>query len=140
MKNFLNEFGELPMYSVVLLICDSFKVNNINDDSKNLDTVVCSNLPAMLDGIQLLIKERPELISDDLKKEIYEFIIENQYSGKEKRLEHKNNMKVYQEKQKNSKNEKLCPYCNAELKLRNGKYGEFYGCSNYPKCKYTQKK
>lgn len=32
-----------------------------------------------------------------------------------------------------------CPECQkGELKLRNGKYGEFYGCSNYPFCTYTQ--
>lgn len=31
----------------------------------------------------------------------------------------------------------ICPKCGAEMKLRKGKYGEFYGCSSYPKCKYT---
>ena len=30
-----------------------------------------------------------------------------------------------------------CPRCGGELKLRNGKYGAFYGCSNYPNCKFT---
>ena len=32
----------------------------------------------------------------------------------------------------------ICPRCNGELKLRNGKNGKFYGCSNYPKCRYIQ--
>ena len=32
----------------------------------------------------------------------------------------------------------LCKWCGSELILRKGKYGEFYGCSNYPKCKYTK--
>lgn len=31
----------------------------------------------------------------------------------------------------------LCPKCGGSLVKRNGRYGEFYGCSNYPKCKYT---
>ena len=31
----------------------------------------------------------------------------------------------------------LCPRCGGELVLRKGKYGQFYGCSNYPLCKYT---
>ncbi len=31
-----------------------------------------------------------------------------------------------------------CPKCGGELVLRQGKYGSFYGCSNYPKCKYTK--
>ena len=30
-----------------------------------------------------------------------------------------------------------CPRCGGELVLRNGKYGKFYGCSNYPTCRYT---
>jgi len=32
-----------------------------------------------------------------------------------------------------------CPQCGGRLKKRNGKYGTFYGCSNYPDCKYTKK-
>ena len=31
----------------------------------------------------------------------------------------------------------FCPICNARLVLRIGKNGKFYGCSNYPNCKYT---
>ena len=30
-----------------------------------------------------------------------------------------------------------CPRCGGDLVLRNGQYGQFYGCSNYPKCRYT---
>ena len=30
-----------------------------------------------------------------------------------------------------------CPRCGGTLMLRSGKFGKFYGCSNYPKCKYT---
>ena len=32
-----------------------------------------------------------------------------------------------------------CPKCGGQLVVRNGKYGTFIGCSNYPKCKYTRK-
>lgn len=32
-----------------------------------------------------------------------------------------------------------CPRCGGQLKLRNGKYGQFYGCSNYPQCRFTHK-
>lgn len=31
----------------------------------------------------------------------------------------------------------ICPRCGARLVPRQGKYGRFYGCSNYPACKYT---
>ena len=35
-------------------------------------------------------------------------------------------------------NYKKCPECGGALRLINGKYGKFYGCMNYPKCKYTE--
>lgn len=31
----------------------------------------------------------------------------------------------------------VCPQCGGKLVERHGKYGSFYGCSNYPNCKYT---
>lgn len=30
----------------------------------------------------------------------------------------------------------LCPRCGGTLVLRNGSYGTFYGCSNFPVCRY----
>ncbi len=34
---------------------------------------------------------------------------------------------------------KNCPKCKTGiLKIRNGKYGKFWGCNNYPSCNYTK--
>ncbi len=33
-----------------------------------------------------------------------------------------------------------CPQCGSPLMERNGKYGEFIACSNYPKCKFARPK
>ena len=33
----------------------------------------------------------------------------------------------------------ICPRCGKKLVLKNGKYGEFYGCSGYPRCKFIKK-
>lgn len=32
-----------------------------------------------------------------------------------------------------------CPECGGVLVERSGKYGNFYGCSNFPKCRHTEK-
>ena len=45
---------------------------------------------------------------------------------------------------KKSLNEKtsdnrVCPKCGGKLVERKGKYGDFLGCSNYPRCRYTWK-
>ncbi len=34
--------------------------------------------------------------------------------------------------------EKTCPKCGAPLLIRLGKYGKFYACSKFPKCRYTE--
>ena len=34
--------------------------------------------------------------------------------------------------------EKKCPKCGAPLLIRLGKFGRFYACSKFPKCKYTE--
>lgn len=34
--------------------------------------------------------------------------------------------------------EQACPVCGCELVLRKGRYGQFYGCSGYPVCKFTR--
>ncbi|MFW6040913.1 MAG: topoisomerase DNA-binding C4 zinc finger domain-containing protein [Thermoplasmatota archaeon] len=33
---------------------------------------------------------------------------------------------------------KICPKCGNRLIKREGRYGPFYGCSNYPDCRYTE--
>ncbi len=32
----------------------------------------------------------------------------------------------------------ICPKCGGELKKRTGKFGEFFGCSNFPSCRFTK--
>ena len=32
----------------------------------------------------------------------------------------------------------ICPQCGSLLVEKNGKFGKFYGCSNYPKCDFTK--
>ncbi len=39
---------------------------------------------------------------------------------------------------KNIKENNKCPLCNGQLVNKHGRYGNFIGCSNYPKCKFTK--
>lgn len=40
--------------------------------------------------------------------------------------------------QEDSQKEASCPLCGGVLYLRNGRYGEFYGCGNFPACRFTK--
>lgn len=46
--------------------------------------------------------------------------------------------KLGEELKGETKKLKICPRCGGVLKLRNGKFGNFLGCSSYPNCKYTE--
>ena len=43
------------------------------------------------------------------------------------------------EKKEAEKTGEICPECGSELVIRNGRYGKFIACSNYPTCKYIKK-
>lgn len=55
---------------------------------------------------------------------------------------HRHREHVYEVRQQIAKKERMaangvCPRCHGQLVVRDGKYGQFIGCSNYPECKYT---
>lgn len=139
LKTFLSDFGDVPFFSVITLLCDDFKVTNINDNPDDIRTVICSGLPAMNDGLRLFAECKPVVFDEAKQRQIYEYILNNQHNGKEARQEHKEKVKEYKNTLDEMKNQKICPYCKTPLVLRKGKYSEFYGCSNYPKCRYTLK-
>jgi DNA polymerase III epsilon subunit family exonuclease len=35
---------------------------------------------------------------------------------------------------------RICPVCGNGMKLRTGRYGEFWGCMSFPNCRHTEKK
>ena len=50
------------------------------------------------------------------------------------------NQRCYEEMGKLSKDKtvEICPKCGGELRRRSGKFGDFYGCMNYPNCRFTR--
>ena len=53
------------------------------------------------------------------------------------RKEHLDNVNHSKERRNVAVANGKCPLCGGNLVIREGRYGQFYGCSNYPKCKYT---
>lgn len=50
------------------------------------------------------------------------------------------NQKCFEEmaRLEQSRKVEVCPRCGGELVKRKGKFGEFFGCSNYPGCRFTR--
>lgn len=72
----------------------------------------------------------------DVKKIIQ--IIESNKS-KETDFNHAIDIKRIKKSNKEKIKENICPKCGAKLVEREGKYGKFIGCSNFPKCRFVTK-
>ncbi len=73
-----------------------------------------------------------EVVIDNVD-EIVRTIIRNNINDKKVKRKHIKNIR----KNILDKSSNKCPKCGGQLVKRAGKYGNFIGCSNYPRCKYT---
>ncbi len=80
-------------------------------------------------------KYTEEVMNQEKVNEVYEAINSLNVKDRSVKKEHVNKIKNYNKEEK-----KKCPLCNSDVILRSGKYGKFWGCSNYPNCKYTEQK
>lgn len=135
LKNFLKDFGDIPCFSIVTMICEDFKISG----DRGADTIICNSLPAMERALYKIADGKPEVLDDAKKQEVFDYIQTHQRTGKAARTEHKENVISYTKTLEAMQQQKKCPYCKTDLVQRSGKYGTFYGCPNYPKCKYTLK-
>ena len=98
----------------------------------------------------LLVKHFPKIVDIKFTAEMEENLDEIA-QGKRKWIKvvkefytpfEENLKKKYQEVSKKDiteiPTEKICPKCGAPLLIRLGKFGRFYACSRFPKCKYTE--
>lgn len=123
--------------------------NLLNIDINNFISIICFSNQAKLSlrttkkvtKTDFLIKEivqyKTKIVEEDIDK-IVNQIKENNITTSEEKIKHIKAIKKIKE-EKELEQKKLCPKCRGKLVTRQGKYGEFMGCSNYPKCKYTRK-
>ena len=85
-----------------------------------------------------IIKYQNIILESDLEA-IYNKIVELNIKDKSERRNHVKNIKNKIEEDKDKIVNMVCPKCGGKLVDKNGKYGQFIGCSNFPKCKFTKK-
>lgn len=78
-----------------------------------------------------------EIIPQENMERIYDRISKANLVGTESGNRHVESVKENISRQKALREQGKCPRCGGNLVLRKGQYGQFYGCLNYPKCKYT---
>ncbi len=126
--------------SHIIQISNILKCHNLNYKVNSLIVMVNNNANEIKENNVINVndlrnylinyKDDTIITNDDINK-IYDVLCAS--NTKISNKEHVSNIRQTQR----NINEGICPRCGKSLVLRNGKYGNFYGCSNYPKCKFT---
>lgn len=78
------------------------------------------------------------IFSEEEMKNIASKILKNNIDSFKNRREHVSNIKSRVNENNRKVASGLCPKCGGTLVKRNGKYGSFLACSNFPKCRYIK--
>ncbi len=79
-----------------------------------------------------------KLISEDDVKRIYYDLLMSNIDSKDTRKEHVHSIRKNLRERENNINNNICPRCGKALVKRQGKHGEFIGCSGFPKCRFIK--
>ena len=129
LKNHLKEFPDIVYYPIVVFT----KRATLKISTKKDVAIYNADLK------ETIKKQQNEVIPDSLKDIIYTRL--NSLNIKDRNLRQKH-VQTNIEREENTENKisnDICSKCGGSLILRNGKYGNFKGCSNYPNCKFTVK-
>lgn len=121
----------------------------LNLDNKMFIPIVCfsnqaklkietKNNVVQLDYLVSSIKKYQNVILNSNLEAIYNKITELNITDKLERKNHVKNIKSKINEDNNKVDNMICPRCGGNLVTRNGKYGPFIGCSNYPKCRFIK--
>ena len=81
--------------------------------------------------------QQERLTDTEVQQYVHKLSNLTEYTREEKK-EHISNIQNEISKKNESLNNGICPSCGNKLVPRQGKYGNFLGCSNYPNCRFTK--
>lgn len=113
---------QVPIFSVVVFI-----KNNVSYVTSN-SVVALSALP------EYLSKPRADVLTDAEIDDLYFFFLQLKENCDVSAYEHIESVDNMLKKI----DANICPRCGGNLLPRSGRYGQFYGCVNYPDCKFTK--
>ena len=128
LKDYLSHYQNVKYYNIVVFTGNG-KLKNIT-----------SQTPVIyLRQLVRTIKENSESINLDIEQvnSIASKLSDVVVKGRRAKKEHVAQTKKYISESKKKKKLLICPRCDSDLVVRKGRYGKFYGCSSYPKCRFT---
>lgn len=139
LKTYLDKEGEDYFHSIIV-----FSTNSTFKFDTPFTSATVIQFPQLLSEIkQRNVQSISGLDLRAVDKALEQVVITDKQEKRQVKRKHveviKEN-KVNQGKQEvQAVHDKICPKCGGQLSVRSGKFGSFLGCSNYPKCRYTNK-
>ena len=99
----------------------------------------CDCVLKLYELISYIHSFKHEIMTIDDCNYIASIFQENNVEDRSVRKTHKHNVKFAKRRHENKVMSGICPRCGGDLIKKAGRYGDFYGCSNYPLCKYSHK-
>lgn len=128
LKELLSQFNNINYISII-----AFTIKADLKVTSKTDVVYTVKLP------KTIKKYDVETITDSVKDAIYSKLISLNIDSKDNRKAHVEAIHKAVFKKDSKVSNDLCPKCGGGLVLRSGKYGQFRGCSNFPKCRFIAK-
>ena len=126
-RSLLSEWSALKVVPVVVFTGTAV----LKDVSSQYHVVYDFNL------LETILSFRTIYLSDNDVHRVVDILLHKNIREFVDDWSHVNNIYASKEKENNKIALGLCPKCGGNLVMRTGKYGSFYGCSNYPKCRFT---
>jgi len=101
-----------------------------------VNNLLVKHFPKIVD-INFTAKMEEDLDSIAHDKKEWVPVIRDFYGPFEKNLKEKEET-LDKKKLAQEETDKICPDCGSPIIIRLGRFGKFYSCSNFPKCKYTE--
>ncbi|QCK16237.1 NERD domain-containing protein [Mangrovivirga cuniculi] len=124
LKKLLSEFGRLNYIPVVVFAGNAI-LKNVHSDTP---VIYVEELRSFIKDYFIAYYSESDILA--MANKVEASITKNKKG-------HRKHVKKNLEEKNYKAWAKICPKCGNDLVLRNGKYGQFYGCSNFPACKYS---
>ena len=126
-KELLSAYPHLKIVSIVVFAGDA----NLSNVESNHHVIYEESLLDVID------EYKTTYITDNDVQAVLAILTGNNIRKTVSDSQHVKNIRKAAKEVNAAINSGICPKCGGHLIERNGKYGTFYGCSNYPKCRFT---
>lgn len=122
-----NDYHHVPVIPIVVFAGDA----GISKVETKHHVVFVSQLSSVFDMY------RTECLSKEQVNQVFDLLQRSNIREQVDDIEHVENVYNVCNKRDAIVASGHCPNCGGNLLRRSGRYGSFYGCSNFPKCKFT---